>query len=443
MWRDQHERPDPAIWELPAMRTALARRDITAVYRLLKRHGVSQRRIAHLTGQAQPEISVIARGRQVMSYDVLDRIADGMGIPRGHMGLAYGAPAEPTSEAKDRAVGGGMDGVVDVPDRREFMGLLAKVAMGAAVTTADLALLANPAVATPAPSRVGATEVEQLRDLTRVLWAQEKALGGGAVREAVIAQLGWARGLLRAEHTDEVDRELHAVLSDLFALAGWASHDVGLPGAALRYLGQAVTTAKEADDPVRTALALGKVGRVYTHQGAFGEARDVIGLGMVVAEKSGSGELAAQLLCNQARAHAHAGAAVHATESLDRAGGALADVREPLTVPDATFGGALLASERGRVLTTLTIHDRRYAAEAIETLSASTQRTDPARAKRLAFGLTELATCHLRGGDTNTGLRLGHQVVDMAAGIRSNRLTEHLKLLRAAAHRQPELAQRI
>jgi hypothetical protein len=32
-------------------RLALARRDIAAVYRILQRHGVSQRRIAHLTGR--------------------------------------------------------------------------------------------------------------------------------------------------------------------------------------------------------------------------------------------------------------------------------------------------------------------------------------------------------------------------------------------------------
>jgi hypothetical protein len=34
------------------MRAALAERDVAAVYRLLQRHGVSQRQIAALTGQA-------------------------------------------------------------------------------------------------------------------------------------------------------------------------------------------------------------------------------------------------------------------------------------------------------------------------------------------------------------------------------------------------------
>ena len=72
------------------MRRFLAARDIGSVYRLLQRLGISQRVIAARTGQAQSEVSEIVAGhRQVVSYDVLERIAAGFGIPRGWMGLAY------------------------------------------------------------------------------------------------------------------------------------------------------------------------------------------------------------------------------------------------------------------------------------------------------------------------------------------------------------------
>jgi transcriptional regulator with XRE-family HTH domain len=50
---------------------------------------MSQRRIAAMTGQSQSEISEILSGRRVVSYDVLLRIADGLGVPRGLMGLAH------------------------------------------------------------------------------------------------------------------------------------------------------------------------------------------------------------------------------------------------------------------------------------------------------------------------------------------------------------------
>lgn len=79
----------PEIWRRPDMRAALGARDMQAVYRLLQRHGMSQRRIAAMTGQSQSEISEILGGRRVVAYDVLVRIADGFGVPRGYLGLAY------------------------------------------------------------------------------------------------------------------------------------------------------------------------------------------------------------------------------------------------------------------------------------------------------------------------------------------------------------------
>ena len=80
---------DPATWGPPEMRAVLAVRDITGLYRLLQRYGFSQQRIAAMTGQSQPEVSAIMHGRKVMAYDVLVRIADGLGVPRGLMGLAF------------------------------------------------------------------------------------------------------------------------------------------------------------------------------------------------------------------------------------------------------------------------------------------------------------------------------------------------------------------
>ena len=78
------------VWDRPDMRHALATRDIGAVFQILQRHGVSQRKIAARTGQTQGEVSEILHGdRKVNAYDLLLRIAKGLGVPRGWMGLAY------------------------------------------------------------------------------------------------------------------------------------------------------------------------------------------------------------------------------------------------------------------------------------------------------------------------------------------------------------------
>ena len=81
-------RPDPAVWDEPQMRQALAGRDIGAVYQILTRLGYSQTRIGVLTGQPQPQVPAITLGRKVIAVAVLARIAVGLGIPPGYLGLA-------------------------------------------------------------------------------------------------------------------------------------------------------------------------------------------------------------------------------------------------------------------------------------------------------------------------------------------------------------------
>ncbi len=78
---------DPALYRRSDIRPILAARDIGALYRALRIAGLSQRQTAQLTGQSQPEVSEIAGGRQVIAYEVLDRIVNGLGIPRELMGM--------------------------------------------------------------------------------------------------------------------------------------------------------------------------------------------------------------------------------------------------------------------------------------------------------------------------------------------------------------------
>jgi transcriptional regulator with XRE-family HTH domain len=83
----------PALYEREDVRRILAVRDVGALYRVLQGEGVTQRQIAELVGQSQSEVSEILAGRKVLVYDVLVRIAEGLGIPRELMGLSYGEPS--------------------------------------------------------------------------------------------------------------------------------------------------------------------------------------------------------------------------------------------------------------------------------------------------------------------------------------------------------------
>jgi len=81
---------EPSMWRRTDMRRALARHDLKTVFRLMQRYGISQRQIAALTGLAQSDVSIILCGRRkVIAYAVLERVAEGLELPRGWLGLAY------------------------------------------------------------------------------------------------------------------------------------------------------------------------------------------------------------------------------------------------------------------------------------------------------------------------------------------------------------------
>jgi transcriptional regulator with XRE-family HTH domain len=82
--------PIPAqVWQSLAMSTALAAHDLATAFRRLHRLGLSQRAIAARTGLSGSQVSQVMRGEPVQAYAVLVRIAQGLNIPRGMMGLAF------------------------------------------------------------------------------------------------------------------------------------------------------------------------------------------------------------------------------------------------------------------------------------------------------------------------------------------------------------------
>jgi transcriptional regulator with XRE-family HTH domain len=96
---------------------ALVARDVTRIYRLMYQGGVGQREIARRTGQSQSEVSDVLKGRTVRDVTVLERIGDGLGVPRAWMRLAGVAGSEEGSYGGEGTVadpfGGGDRG--DVP----------------------------------------------------------------------------------------------------------------------------------------------------------------------------------------------------------------------------------------------------------------------------------------------------------------------------------------
>ncbi|MGH3906502.1 MAG: helix-turn-helix domain-containing protein [Pseudonocardiaceae bacterium] len=87
------QRPiSPALYERAELRAALAGRELGPVFDAVNAEaGLSYREIGRRTGTCESVIYEIRQGRVVESYDVLVRIAEGLGIPREFLGISFGA----------------------------------------------------------------------------------------------------------------------------------------------------------------------------------------------------------------------------------------------------------------------------------------------------------------------------------------------------------------
>jgi transcriptional regulator with XRE-family HTH domain len=429
----------PAVWEHPAMRAALGRRDLATVYRRLQAAGVSQRRIASLTGQSPSEVYEILNGRQVMAYEVLLRIADGLGVPRGYMGLAYDESSEMALELVAASCS------VQPDEREEVRQLLAhaaNVTMGAAVD--EVAKWWQPVerAGTPTPHRVGPSDVIQVESITSVMRALDYRYGGGACRDAVAAQVRWTQRLLTTDYTDDVGRRLHLALADLHNLAGWTSFDVGLYSPARRHFARALEQAKHGDDASLVANVLYRMGRLHLHRAFYRHALKFFQLGQIAAQDSGSELTVAMLCANEAWAYALLADADQARRSIGRAQDEFARAKTD-SAPAwlRFFGVADLHAMTGMVYASLPGRDQANLGRAVEHLTVSLDGRGDAMARSRAFELTALATVHLALGERTLGAGLSQQAMDLAERVRSVRTIDRLEPLEAEANRHRQYAE--
>lgn len=423
------------VWETTEMRDALANRNISEVYRQLRKHGVSQRQIAAMTGQSQSEVSEILKGRQVMAYDVLSRISDGLGIPRGYMGLAY-------DEATEIQVVGAADEQQAEEDesvkRRKFLAHAAQVTMGAAVFgPASDAWAASPA-RTPAPGRIGITDVRQVEAATRALRALDYQYGGGFCRDAVVAQLSWGQQMLQASGSEGVKSRLYVALADLHSLAGWTSFDIGLIDSARGHFANALDLAKQGENHPLVANVLYRMGRVYLHQEAPNDALKLFQLGQIAAQESGS-ELAVAVLCaNEAWAYAMMGNAEQAIKLLGRTKDEferadLANAESWVRFFNETDVYAMIGTVHTALAQQADVSHTKYA---IPALAKATDAYGDDMARSKTFSLSMLATNHLLEGDIDHGAKVGGKALDCAEGLKSKRVEQRMRPLKEEAQRR-------
>jgi len=246
---------DPRLFDSPEMRRILADRDVGGLFRAVKATGVSYRTIAALVGMSQSEVSEIIGGRQVLSYDLLVRIAQGLGVPRERMGLSYGAYA-----GDEAPQSGEVQEVTEDVQRRDAIAVGALATLG--FVPSFSALLDNSAAPgeVPLPSRLGASDVTEIRNTTESLRASAR-LSGGQARTASAAA-AHCRKLTAVPAAEQVTRSLGSALAELDELAGWCCHDAGLDRHARWHYRTAADLARRVGDDYRVASALRFAGLV-------------------------------------------------------------------------------------------------------------------------------------------------------------------------------------
>lgn len=113
-----------------------------------------------------------------------------------------------------------------------------------------------------AGGRVGAAEIDTVRDITAAFNRADERLGGGFGRTAVIEYLTTDVTAYCAAAGGSVRPRMLAEAAQLAYLAGWKAHDIGDEGLAQRYYLYSYQLAMQAGDPGQAAYAM----RILAHQ---------------------------------------------------------------------------------------------------------------------------------------------------------------------------------
>ncbi|MFD7552476.1 helix-turn-helix domain-containing protein [Streptomyces sp. NPDC059816] len=225
------------LWDRPAMRRALADRDMATVFRLVRQYtGASQSRLGAVTGLAQSDVSAIERGaRTVTSADVLDRITAGLHIPNGLTapvtaaagtrpgGTGRFAPAGPPDGARVGPASGPAD-AEDPVKRRDLVNgalgisaaLLTPTPAHAAPTGPPIAPLERALFEPPAAQAVPHTDLGEGLARARAAFSSARYQALGRALPALIATAEATRDHARPGHARD---RAHAHVARAYVLA--------------------------------------------------------------------------------------------------------------------------------------------------------------------------------------------------------------------------------
>ncbi|MBX7555430.1 XRE family transcriptional regulator [Streptomyces sp. tea 10] len=355
---------------------ACAERDMGAVFRMLNARGVSTRRIAAAADITQGRLYDYMNGKsRVEKLTLFEQIADAFHIPGHLLGLARRswepAPARAEHERADR----------------------------------------------PPPDGDDLGAVDHFR-------SADRQTGGGRLYGAVVRHLSnrVAPRLVDIGSGPQV----FAAAAALTEMAGWMAHDSGHDDRAAQHFTRALPLARTSGDLPLAAHVAASSSHLALETGdaagAVGWARSGLDL---AAQGPRIPALTARLQTMQARALAVAAQRTPATRALEAARcdlEASATADHPWLSP---FDAAALASESALILRDLEQYD-----QALAQAEQAVALREAGRARSLALSRISLVDIHVRQGDLDAAVSVGHDLLSTSPTLGSVRVVQQLDGLR-------------
>ncbi|MBB5160066.1 helix-turn-helix domain-containing protein [Saccharopolyspora phatthalungensis] len=426
------------FYDTPELQNALRNYDFRQVFPAVRKAaGLSQQRFAELTGITQQMISLVERGKRNLR-DVLHiaQLANALRIPP-HL-LGFGTESGSLDPNRE----------VSQVQRRDFLSIVLGITMSSTLHP-DIARLSEMLPAhtdSIRRRRIGVADAEAIENMTDWFRQTVYAQGGGLIHSAALAQLQAVRSFDDALCTEEIRERVDLAIADLAWIVGWASRGIGAHEQAEQLLLFALNRAKRAEQhPRSTDLTIGvlldaaaQVMRPrQDHSRQARSALRLVELGFNVANTSihnASASTHADLYANRAFYHATLGNSDQCHDALNREVETFATIR-PDTVPpwDRHVTEAEIASHRAYAMGLLARTQPEFVPTAIEQLDAVVNDPNLTYASTRAFQLTNLSELYIRGGDLDTGIRIGHEAITAVNGLSSRHMRDRLQAIADAA----------
>jgi tetratricopeptide (TPR) repeat protein len=360
------------------------------------------------------EVLSAALGRPVTLTD--------LGMPRDQQSADTALHMQPTTVQTARVTHGLAES--DLEQRKVLLGAGFDLT---AFSSAALRWLVSPRIAINGSNgnrRIGAADILAIREAIQAFRVLDNRLGGGRIRPTVVSYLhaDIAPLLSDARCTDHVRRQLFSAAAELSQLCGWQAHDLEMQGLAQRYLVQALSMARFAQDESLGGEILAAMSQQAVYVAQADQAIDMAQAAQAAARRAGLKVLQTEAIVMEAHGHALAQDSDTCAHTLRRAEtvfgqATTADVPPWLGYFDQAYFAAKIAHcfralEQGRLA-------EKYALRSLD------MNPDYVRGK--AFNVALLAMSYTLQGEVEQACTRGRQAVDLARNLDSARALSYVR----------------